>query len=117
MTPLATIVGAMLILLCAHVGLLIVALVRGALPQRRHPDRRLALLAGAAALAGELLALRGLLGRPPPIAWIVGLLLVGAVLGFLARGAWHAHPAGRAAFHAVLAPPIVLAFVAALAFS
>lgn len=115
MTPLDAMVGALLFLLCAHVGTLFVALVRGALPQRRHPDRRLALLAGGAALAGELLALRGLLGRPPPVAWVAGLLLVGVLLGILARGVWREHPAGRAAFHAVLAAPIVLAFVVALA--
>ena len=114
MTPLDAALGVLLVALCAHVGILLVALVRGALPQRRHPDKALALLAGGAALVGELLALRGLLGRPPPLAWIVGLLGAGALLGFLARGAWKAHPVGRAAFHAVLAAPLVLAFVAVL---
>lgn len=113
MTPLDAFVGLALIALCAHVGILAVVLARGAMPQRRHPDRTLALCAGAAALAGELLALRGLI-RPAPLPWVAGLLGLGLLLGFLARGTWREHPVGRAAFHAVLAGPLVLLFVVAL---
>lgn len=115
MSPLDAFLGLALIVLCVHVGLLLMALVRALLPQRRHPHRALGLSAGAAALVGELLALRGLLGRPLPLAWVAGLLLLGAVLGLLARSSWRDHPAGRAAFYAVMGAPLVLAFVALLA--
>ena len=116
MSPLDSIVALALVALCAHVGILIVSLFRGAIPQRRHPDKLVALLAGSAALVGELLALRGLLGNPEPLAWVAGLLGVGALLGVLARGAWKEHPVGRAAFHAVIAAPLVALFVVALTF-
>lgn len=115
MTPLDATLGILLILVCAHVGILVVVLVRGALPQRRHPQRRWALAAGGAALLGELLALRSLLGKPAPLPLVVGLLVVGALAGFALRSMWREHPAGRAAFQAVLAPPIVTAFVIVLA--
>ncbi|HET6405200.1 MAG TPA: hypothetical protein VFH78_11170, partial [Candidatus Thermoplasmatota archaeon] len=73
MNPADSLLAVALVALCAHVGILFVALARGLMPQRRHPDRLVALLAGAAALAGELLALGALLGRPSPLAWVVGL--------------------------------------------
>lgn len=114
MTPLDSFVAIALVALCAHVGILIVALVRGVLPQRRHPDRGKALAAGSAALVGELLALRALLGVAAPLPWVGGLLLLGLLLGLLARGAWREHPVGRAAFHAVVAPAVVAVFVGAL---
>lgn len=115
MTPLDSLVAIALVALCAHVGILIVALARGAMPQRRHPDRTIALAAGGAALVGELLALRGLLGDPAPLAWVAGLLGLGLLLGVLARGAWREHPVGRAAFHAAIAPAFVVVFAGALA--
>lgn len=114
MTPLDSLVAIALVVLCVHVGVLLVALARGLVPQRRHPDRAMALAAGGAALVGELLALRGLLGDPAPLAWVGGLLGLGLLLGILARGAWREHAVGRAAFHAVVAPAVVLVFVAAL---
>lgn len=115
MTPLDAATGILLVALCAHVGILIVSLVRGALPQRKHPQARFALAAGALALVGELLALRSLLGKPAPIAWVAGLLGVALVGGVSVRGGWREHPAGRAAFHAVLAAPLVTLFVVVLA--
>lgn len=108
--------GVLLVALCAHVGVLVVALVRGSLPQRRSSERALALSAGSAALVGELLALGSLLGRPAPLPWVAGLLALGLLLGVLARATWRAHPAGRAAFHAVVAAPLVAMFVLALTF-
>lgn len=114
MSPLDSFVAIALVALCAHVGVLLVVLFRGALPQRRHPDRTMALAAGGAALAGELLSLRGLLGAPVPLPWVGGLLGLGLLLGILARGAWREHPVGRAAFHAVVAPAVVLVFVMSL---
>jgi len=41
---------------------------------------------------------------------------LGALLGVFARGAWKEHPVGRAAFHAVVAAPLVLLFVLVLTF-
>lgn len=114
MSPLDAVLGFMLVVLCGHVGILLVALARGFLPQRRHPDRITALSAGAAALVGELLALRGILGKPAPLAWVAGLLALGVLLGLFARGAWKEHPVGRAAFHAVVAAPLVVLFTIVL---
>jgi len=114
-TPLDAALGILLVVLCGHVGILIVMLTRGALPQRRHPQKRWALAAGALTLAGELLALRGLLGKPSPIGSVVGLLALGLVIGLAVRGSWREHPAGRAAFHAVWGAPIVAVFVVLLA--
>lgn len=113
-TPLDSLVAILLVALCAHVGILLVAIARGLLPQRRHPDRLAALAAGVAAVAGELLALRGLLGNPAPLPWVLGFLGVGVLLGVIARGTWREHPVGRAAFHAVVAAPLVALFVVAL---
>lgn len=116
MTPLDSLLALVLFALCAHVGILLVAIARGLLPQRRHPQRLPSLAAGAAALVAELLALRGLLGRPAAPVWVLGLLGLGALLGLLSRAGWREHPAGRAAFHAVLAAPMVLLFVLVLTF-
>ncbi|HUR70103.1 MAG TPA: hypothetical protein VM370_12735 [Candidatus Thermoplasmatota archaeon] len=114
MTPLDAFVGVMLVALCAHVGLLLVAIGRALLPQRRSRALWVCVAAGAAALAGELLVLRGLVGRPasPPV---VGALLgLGVLLGLMARSVWRERGHGRAALHAVVAAPLVVLFVLAL---
>lgn len=109
-------VGVLLVALCAHVGVLMVGLVRALLPQRRHAQRAVGLAAGVAALVGELSALRGLLGAPVAPAWIAGLLGLALVLGLAARSGWREHAAGRVAFQALFAAPLVAAFVIALSF-
>jgi hypothetical protein len=113
-TPLDATVGILLVVLCGHAAMLMVLLVRGGIPQRRHPQRRAALLAGIAALLGELLSLKGLLGRPASPLWVFGLLGAGVLLALVARPAWREHPAGRAAVHALVAAPLVVVFVVVL---
>lgn len=103
----------LLVLISAHAGLLIVMLVRAALPTRRTPERALGILAALAALVGELLALRSLIGRHAPLPVIVGALGLALLLGLLARPAWRANAAGRAAFYATWAAPLVFALVMA----
>lgn len=114
MSALDTVVAILLVALCLHVGVLIVVLVRASLPQRRHPQRAVALTAGAAALVGELMALGGLLGRPAPPAWVAGALGLAIGLALACRSSWREHAAGRAAIQAFVAPPLVAAFVIAL---
>lgn len=114
MTPLDAATGVLLVALCGHVGVLGVSLGRILLPQRRSRERALGFVAGAAAVLGELLALKSLLGKPASLAWVGGLLVVGFGLGLYGRGLWRSHPAGRAAFHAVVAAPLVILFVVVL---
>lgn len=115
MSPLAASLALLLVLLCVHAGLLIVMIVRAALPSRRSPERLVGILAGLAALVGELLALRSLVGRPAPLALVVGALGLALLLGLVSRPSWRAHAAGRAAFYATWAAPLVAAFVLAMA--
>lgn len=115
MSPLDAAIAILLIALAGHVGLLMVLAVRALLPARRHPQRTLALLAGLAALVGELLALRGLLGVRAPPMWVAGALAAAALLGLAARGTWRESAAGQLAFQALVAAPLVLVFSVALA--
>lgn len=114
--PLDAAVGILLLAMCAHVGVLLVGLARALLPQRRHPQRGVGIAAGIAALAGELLALGGLLGEPARPAWMGGILGLAILLAVAARSGWRQHAAGRLAFQALFAPPLVVTFVAALSF-
>lgn len=115
MGPADSLVAFALVALCAHLALLLVVLVRGILPARRDAAARLALAAGAAALVGELLALGLLLGRRVPLPWLAGTLGLAFLLGFLARGTWRSNAAGRAAFYALFAAPLVAVLWVALA--
>ena len=114
MTPLDAALGIVLVALCAHVGILLVSIGRALLPQRWHRARRISLAAGTAALVGELLVLRGLVGAPASPPFVLGALGLALLLGILARDTWREHNYGRAAFHAVIAAPLVLIFVVVL---
>lgn len=99
--------GILLVLVCAHVAHLLVALARLLLPRRRDRATRMAVVAVSAALVGEILALLRLIRADVPVWWIAGALALAALLGLSLRGAWREPGAGRAAAHAVAAAPLV----------
>lgn len=109
-------VAVLLVLLCAHVALLVVALARALLPRRRDVTARVAIASGAAALVGDLLVLGSLLGRPAALPWVLGAFGLAAAGAVAVRASWRATPAGRAAFYALLGAPLALALLVALAF-
>lgn len=115
MSLLDGLLGVALVALCIHVAVLFVQLARALLLwRRRDPSWTMGLAAGATGLLGELVVLGILIGRPPSLAWVLGLLGASLALGLLSRPTWRAHAAGRVGRSALLAAPLGLAVAAVL---